>query len=119
MMLKKTEITEIRKRAERATPGPWHVSPVGEVRAPSPWNGLLMGTWATGDNGPDAKFVAHAREDIPALLDTIEELYGLLVSYDRVLRNRDFQFEPPSREMIAEWKAALEERERAERDDHN
>src|SRR5688500_14177874 len=73
-------IEEIEKRAEAATPGPWWVSP-----NPEQW------VESEHDYPPsrlqDAEFIAHAREDIPALIES--------------LRARD--------ELLAECKNALEE----------
>lgn len=56
------EIADIRARAEAATPGPWR-----DYHNPD-WGWLVVGICA--DVQPqDAEFIAHAREDIPYLLD--------------------------------------------------
>ena len=68
-------LAEIRARAEAATPGPWR----------EPRNGLGLGWtifpknskgWsiATCDSGTDADFIAHAREDVPYLLERVAKL---------------------------------------------
>lgn len=66
----------IKARAEAATPGPWSYRP--EILG-------LPNTTVMAENGqvgyvavghflsPDAEFIAHAREDIPALLAALEE----------------------------------------------
>jgi hypothetical protein len=91
-MLTKTQLEEIRLRADGATPGPWHSHMqgggkggpnkycitdksewgfkageyyyIGEMRPPSPSK--------AGYAGANAKFVAHAREDVPALLTALD-----------------------------------------------
>ena len=64
------ELDAIRQRVEAATPGPWAVS------SPSSGHGVTVGhrmiLYATIELAlPDAEFIAHARSDIPALLDEI------------------------------------------------
>lgn len=71
-------IAEIKARANAATPGPWTAS------APHPYCGEIWvvgpddpdGAIATGfdDTPADAAFIAHARTDVPWLLDRIEAL---------------------------------------------
>jgi hypothetical protein len=75
---------EIRARAEAATPGPWLASHRCVDRTPDddescglgleidgPPEAYLRGQFA---RSADAQFIAAARTDIPALLDTIEAL---------------------------------------------
>lgn len=78
----KLDIEAIKARAEAATEGPWEVSSEG----PGYPVGIFsrLGTksartviypdddYETGE--PDLEFIAHAREDIPALLTYIDEL---------------------------------------------
>lgn len=52
------QLAEIRARSEAATPGPWGWEQVPSLALPP----------------TDVDFVIHARTDIPALLDYIEEL---------------------------------------------
>jgi hypothetical protein len=83
-----TRIDEIKKRAEQATPGPWgQWIEDGDccVTAPNEkgeqdWLGNV-GRAAVGEldvafdfEKEDTSFIAHAREDIPFLLDRIQEL---------------------------------------------
>lgn len=95
------ELARIRGRAEAATPGPWVTRPVSEL-----WDGdyegsngcnLWLATEWKGAKGPnlgademlnqDAEFTAHARTDIPRLLDELaaarkeNERLRLLVSH--------------------------------------
>lgn len=95
-----TDLTAIRQRAEAATPGPWTAAE---------WFGSDEGGWAA--IGPhhttdiddvefadepdgivharaklDADFIAHARDDIPYLLDRIEVLEQALVTARTALR---------------------------------
>jgi hypothetical protein len=70
------DVAAIRARAQAATPGPWFRSGLG-VRGGSRGHLLFAGR----DGGPevrsqaelDAEFVAHAREDVLALLDALED----------------------------------------------
>lgn len=88
-MLTSEQLEEIRERESKATPGPWstyHCTMIfgGDDRVCS--IETEDGDWiavsdcsASGDclhdlNKEDSKFIAHARQDIPALLETIEKL---------------------------------------------
>ena len=64
----------IRARLNPATKGPWtHDDDDGVV------NGPIYGTYISWESWPeDANFIAHAREDIPALLAEIDRLRGEL-----------------------------------------
>ena len=69
-------LAEIRVRAEAATPGAWR----DDRRAdgvPAVHNGKvrICDTYrADGQSVLNAEFIAHAREDVPALLDEVERL---------------------------------------------
>lgn len=80
------QLEAIRKRAEAATPGPWEVwtgcswRRIGSSRTARE---VILPTNHPSDNHPDlsmreedGEFVAHAREDIPALLAEVERLRG-------------------------------------------
>ena len=73
------QLAAIRARAEAATPGPWHV-PGGDDGG-ADWvdkaNGDMVCQCTSYRNAP---FIAHAREDIPALLAHID---GLQAEIDR------------------------------------
>jgi hypothetical protein len=79
-------LEEIRKRCELTTSGPWisfvegrdHTS--GDsviIRGPE---GSEEDLYLLGGTVSDQDFVAHARQDIPLLLDEIERLKKLLIS---------------------------------------
>jgi hypothetical protein len=84
------ELAAIRERAEKATSGPWGWSdakvrdgkyvfvPQGSYLADT----LIMfgDTYENGEQ--DAEFIAHAREDIPRLLDEIERLQRVIAALD-------------------------------------
>ncbi|WP_434599963.1 hypothetical protein [Bacillus sp. PM43] len=85
--LTKAQLEEIRQRADAATEGPWRIgkqSPNG-LNNIGTIGGLLT---AQTTNEDDAKYIAHARQDIPALLDHIaeveQELREATLSIDRV-----------------------------------
>ena len=68
------QIVEIKARADAATPGPWSAVQEAEGEA---WH-CATGKWVwhapsrtTFWTEADAKLMAHARQDIPALLDEI------------------------------------------------
>lgn len=85
------EAAVIAARAEAATAGPWEqpAYPIGDMvyrlvdRSP---DGLI----ATCGRSTDAAFIAHAREDITALLTEVERLRQLLqVANDAVMGMQD------------------------------
>jgi hypothetical protein len=81
--LTQEQLATIRQRAENATPGPWETGDGYEQssRGNYVWsveNGVIVcaeqdGTDCVLDTN-DATFIAHARTDIPALLEHIAEL---------------------------------------------
>jgi Ead/Ea22-like protein len=81
MKLTQEQLEAIRQRAENATPGPWETCEISKL-SHAKWFGVLGGE--SDDslidigvdtlNEADATFIAHARTDIPALLDYIAEL---------------------------------------------
>ena len=80
------DFAAIRARAEAATKGPWRWSePPGVLMGPGPTERLeKLGVGSTvmqmtsnvygQPDKADAEFIAHAREDIPALLAAIDDL---------------------------------------------
>lgn len=72
------ELQAIRERAENATPGPWDAV-IGDAAGYPVYS---VGSRYTGVaqlisaefNAPDAQFIAHAREDIPALLAEVDAM---------------------------------------------
>lgn len=72
------ELEAIRARAEAATPGPWFVCSEheteiqrNEIGCGFQNGGLIADCCIQADDG---RFIAHAREDIPALLAEIERI---------------------------------------------
>ncbi|MDQ8092125.1 hypothetical protein [Bacillus amyloliquefaciens] len=78
----------IRQRADAATEGPWRIgkqspnglSNIGTI------GGLLT---AQTTNEDDAKYIAHARQDIPWLISEIDRLNSGIDSVLYDLRNED------------------------------
>ncbi len=72
-----TDLDAIRARAEAATEGPWHINPDNGTHIIRTRNGDLAaqaGWTEPREQGlRNAAFIAHAREDIPALLALIDE----------------------------------------------
>lgn len=75
-------LEQIRARADAATPGPWYVEQMGnhheDVLALSEDGSYVIAEHA----GDDAEFIAHAREDVPRLLDALQAVLDMHVSED-------------------------------------
>ena len=83
--LSEKEIEAIRKRADKATEGPWWASEglyvVNNLTGDSyEWDADFV---AETERESDAEFIAHAREDIPKLLAEIERLRSGLEALDK------------------------------------
>lgn len=75
-------LEQIQARAAAATPGPWEAWDTGDPPAEDEaraWivtpGSLHLATLYAGDPSANATFAAHAREDIPALLEEIDRLH--------------------------------------------
>jgi hypothetical protein len=80
------QLAVIQERCATATPGPWEAGPLDYLRvevyqAPEApkinrfhWQRVCICREARDE---DAEFIAHAREDIPALLEEVERLRRL------------------------------------------
>lgn len=84
------ELAAIRERADAATEGPWEAEhresldwlsqglgddshqPGSTVHNGDPGNPLFGTLWPNRNGRENAEFIAHARSDIPALLDHVE-----------------------------------------------
>lgn len=66
------ELQQIRERAEKATAGPWEYDG-SDIMAP-PFLDIVDHVYETAD----ADFIAHAREDIPALMAEVERLRTII-----------------------------------------
>jgi hypothetical protein len=78
-----SSLEEIRERAEKATPGPWDIDGsdnqnwgIRSVAGDQPSIAPMAG-YRSKDTEADAEFIAHAREDVPALLARIEKLEAI------------------------------------------
>jgi hypothetical protein len=77
-------LEEVRKRCEAATPGPWisliegrdHTS--GDSVIVRGINRSEEDLYMTGGTEADQDFIAHARQDIPILIDEIDRLLSHL-----------------------------------------
>lgn len=78
------ELEEIRLRCEAATPGPWKSFAEGRDHT-SGSNFIMVGEGRnrgddielTGATTADQDFIAHARQDIPRLLDEVARLKAM------------------------------------------
>ncbi len=83
--LAERELTEIRLRCDAATGGPWKALIDGRDHE-SGSDFIMTGTGSSrgedielsGGSRADHEFVAHARQDIPRLLDEVARLQRLL-----------------------------------------
>lgn len=70
-------LDEVKERCEKATPGPWKHFVTESFSANVVGDGWVVArceTFSTGQELADAKFIAHARGDIPRLLAIVERL---------------------------------------------
>ena len=90
------ELKAIENRCNKATPGPWTTDRPTKPSDPDEFSrwvaicglGGRTGVFADPPGGQspwnDAQFIAHAREDIPALLDYIKELEARISKKEEV-----------------------------------
>lgn len=64
------KLNEIKERTEKATSGPWEAD-LSRVYYGEENDELVCEIWKSFD---DATFIAHAREDVPALVAEVERL---------------------------------------------
>jgi hypothetical protein len=122
------QIEAIRKRAEAATPGPWRAMEEGNqylegqtklVSAARvdgisrPWNSWFVVPAVKMEEvcrfiSADADFIAHARQDIPALLSALE-------AAERRAGERRLAFEKYTKEAVAEINRIEAERDSQQR----
>ena len=89
--LTKERLAEIEARCEAATPGPWEWDDEAECMRHGS-KPVMMAMWYYDKCGEvvvsldvydaDAEFTAHARQDIPALLDEVKRLREQLKNLD-------------------------------------
>ncbi len=85
------DLEAIKRRCEAATPGPW--TTLGAV--------VADGSSCLDDRARNAEFIAHAREDVPALLEAVERLLSMLTDAQT---EAEMQAERARRLLVcAEW----------------
>ena len=116
--MEQKQIEEIRKRCEAATPGPWVVKQYDDCFIePSvcmiPANGCYDYNVLT----ENSQFIAHARQDVPNLLDYIEQLqaeYNRLNDFEQTQYAKLLEENGKLQAELAEYKQK-ELKERQER----
>lgn len=92
------DIEAIKKRAEGATPGPWTNAICTSAYLNTPNDGRVCEAW--DENGycsiEDGEFIAHSRQDIPALVAYIEELEATLADLSDSVLDGINKATPPS-----------------------
>ncbi|MCC9307728.1 hypothetical protein LN042_11570 [Kitasatospora sp. RB6PN24] len=72
------QLAAIRQRVNYATDGPWwndeHEIYAGTIDSYDQWVGETCDPGAGGSGSNNAEFIAHARQDVPALLAEVEQL---------------------------------------------
>ncbi|NRG33929.1 hypothetical protein [Niallia circulans] len=100
-MLTTEQLNAIKERAEKATNvnnSGWYVDEDYSDTIRDAWDCELIAQVVRGKEN-DAEFIAHAREDIPALLQTVEALSAILAETEE------------TRDKIAkDWSNLLDER---------
>lgn len=83
------DLTAIQARADSSHAGPWEVDGLQDVVARHDTRGIAWGV-ARQCDPRDVKFIAHARTDVPALLDRVRQIEADLADAHRdALVNRD------------------------------
>ena len=75
-------LNEIRKREQAASPGPWKKETVDLALETAKTVGIVFVIHSGSQWDKDTDFIAHAREDIPWLLDLVAELRARLDKYE-------------------------------------
>jgi hypothetical protein len=119
------DLDDIKARAEAATPGPWFpdegkakvYNHAGEVAWCRDVVSRGHGAYAIGgQNSANARFTAHAREDVPALIAEVERLRGILGETERTIAGlvggigMDYDPELHPADTLRQFDAALGER---------
>lgn len=82
------QLSAIKERAAKAMPGPWYRGESYEQMYPgyyvaSEANGLIVLAEEEGIlRDEDVQFIAHAREDVPALVAEVERLQSIIIARD-------------------------------------
>jgi DNA repair exonuclease SbcCD ATPase subunit len=131
-------ITEIRQRLEQATKGPWRAMSAGncvmengrgaaiaEVEGlPRPWNPVWVG-WEVAKNyfktflrQEDAEFIAHAREDVPYLLDALAASQSQVEQLQQIIRDHESGVENLHRVIVRMEQELTEAQQARDERDH-
>ena len=92
----KPDIEAIRQRCEAATPGPWAITldlRLIQDKPQLPGQNLFKIM-------DDLRFIAHARTDIPALLDRLEKLEAIAVLAAKYLNDDCAMYEVELRDAL-------------------
>ena len=107
------EIQAIEARLEAATPGPWDVETIPEtgesrviVRSNTGDPMLDVSVAPHGVRAEDAEFIAHAPEDIRALLDEVKAVRDAVARHPDVMECSEYSDDEP---VSCGWKRAYED----------
>lgn len=82
------ELSEIKARADAATPGPWRVDAVDNESGQTLYCAEVFiepGVSAVWRMNPNASFIAHARTDVPELVAEVKRLRSELARARKLL----------------------------------
>jgi hypothetical protein len=102
------DLKAIEERCDRATKGPWRKSVAGiegdnYIAGTGPWYRL-----GNADNEEaifDADFIAHSREDLPALIEAVKEAIPIMAALTAMCKERGVVNRCP--EMAEKWLANI------------
>ncbi|MFF4746840.1 hypothetical protein ACGF3K_14290 [Streptomyces sp. NPDC047980] len=93
-------LAEIAKRTEAATPGPWTVcDDYSDVHGPGDIH--LASYWNPTAGDRNGEFIAHARADIPWLLNQLRLAFGEIAELQAKLAIRERQLDDMDAAVIA------------------
>lgn len=102
------DLDAIEARANTATPGPWAVSEdYSDVLAPD--GSQLASYWNPTSETENGEFIAHAREDVPALLAEVRRLRAQVAAVTDLCDQQEMaarMFELPTPEWITAVRGA-------------
>ena len=85
------DIDLIEARANAATPGPWSEAWEGEIHAhPGLGWEMVLRVPEADDRPADCAFVAHAREDIPALIAEVRRMRAVVDASVKLYEAEDY-----------------------------
>lgn len=95
------EIREIEEREKAATPGPWRAVWTGNTvkshRVYAEWTGNIA--CGISPKTGNADFIAHAREDVPRLLDEVKRLQAENEEWRQINDSTDFEYKKLKAEL--------------------